>query len=120
LSDRRPILRIEMTVKGHTTNELSDKADNYAVALKSDDGTLAVGMKEAKAKLSIKAEDDILHFNFPVNDKYVVEIYPKRRSAIPPQVHTEQTPLPEEDSVKNALTEEEPESDEPEDEEKEP
>lgn len=103
MMERRPILRIEMTVKGNTTNKVADKADNYVVSLKSDDGTLLVGMKEAKATLKIKAEDDVAFFNFPVEGKYVIELYSKTRSVVFPPDKTKQNPLATDGKVNDAF-----------------
>ncbi len=94
MPERKPLLKIDVTVKQHTINKVPDKADTFAVGLKSNDGTLIIGMKEAKAKLSIKAEDDVLHYNFPNDEEFTIEIYSKRHSeALPPQPPTLQEPL---------------------------
>jgi hypothetical protein len=59
--------------------------------MKSDQGTLTIGMREATATLSIKGEDDVLHYNFPTDNEFVILIYPKRLSESQPQDRTQQT-----------------------------
>jgi hypothetical protein len=98
MSERKALLRISMTVKTNTTTRTSDKVPTFVVGMKSDGGTLAIGMKEAKAQLKIKAEDDIAFYNFPIDGEYIIEVYPKTRNIITvPQAPTVQTPLPSEE-----------------------
>jgi len=104
--EKKPILKIEMTVKTNTIKRQTDKADVFGINMKSDQGTLQIGMKEATANLTIKSADDILHFNFPTDDEFVVLIYPKRRSEREPQDHTQQTAFSTEhtDKVLNEIS----------------
>jgi hypothetical protein len=95
-----------MTVKTNTTKKAVDKADTFGVSLKSNDGTLFLGMKEATATLAIKSEDDVLHFNFPTEQEFVLEIYPRSFSEPLPRIQTQQTPLPEESASEEPLEEE--------------
>ena len=80
-----------MTVKTNTSKRQADKPDAFGVSMKSDQGSLTVGMREATATLSIKGADDVLHFNFPTDEEFVVLIYPKRLSERQPQERTQQT-----------------------------
>lgn len=89
--ERKPIIEIEMTVKTNTVKKQTEKLDAFGVSMKSDPGSLTIGMKEASAALTIKGADDILHYNFPTDGEYVVRIYPKRLSEPQPLDRTQQT-----------------------------
>lgn len=84
MPDRTPILKIEMFVDEHETKEPSDtnKPDSFVVRLKSYDKEFKVGLQDAKAKLSIKAFDDIIKANLPKKHSFVIEVYAKERIAV--------------------------------------
>lgn len=89
--ERNPILEIEMTVKTNTVKKQTEKLDAFGVSMKSNQGTLKVGLEDASATLTIKAAQDILHYNFPTDGEYVIKIYPKRLSEPQPVDRTQQT-----------------------------
>ena len=94
---REPILKIEMFVDEHDTKEPSnaDKPDVYSVTLKADEKTFKVGLDDAKAKLTIKAFDDIIKHNLPLLHSFTVEIYPAVKSVKVEQPKTSPTTLNE-------------------------
>ncbi len=95
MREREPIFRIEMFVDEHETKEPSDtnKLDSFIVRLKSYDKEFKVGLQDAKAKLSIKAFDDIVKANLPKKHTFVLEIYAKERSAVVQEKKTAPTTL---------------------------
>ncbi len=84
-----------MFVDEHETKEPSDtnKLDSFIVRLKSYDKEFKVGLQDAKAKLSIKAFDDIVKANLPKKHTFVLEIYAKERSAVVQEKKTAPTTL---------------------------
>lgn len=95
---RKPILKLEMFVKKNTTSHEAGKNDSFNTSLKSFADFL-IGNRAAKASLTIKAEDDILHFNFPAEGEYLVEIYPKHVSETNIVPQTQQIPLNSDDTT---------------------
>lgn len=89
--ERKPIIEIEMTVKTNTVKKQTEKLDAFGVSMKTTQGSLKIGMQDASATLSIKAADDILHYNFPTDGEYVIKIYPRRLSDPQPIDRTQQT-----------------------------
>ena len=83
MPERTPLLKIEMFVDEHNTKEPSDanKPNVYCVTLKAYEKTFKVGLEDAKAKLIIKAFEDIIKHNLPLLHSFTVEIYPAVKSA---------------------------------------
>ena len=78
MPDRVPLYKIEMFVDEHDTKEPADteKPDVYTVTLKAHKDQFKIGLQDAKAKLQIKALDDIVKHQFPLFGEFMVEIYP--------------------------------------------
>jgi len=97
MPDRVPVLKFEASVIQHDTKEpaSNDKPDVFTVTLKSFEKDLKIGTEDAKAKLTIKALDDIVKHNFPLYGSFVIEIYVKPRSAPVEKPKTEPTTLDE-------------------------
>jgi hypothetical protein len=89
--ERKSIIEIEMTVKTNTVKKQTEKLDAFGVSMKTKTGSLKIAMQDASATLSIKAADDILHYNFPTDGEYIVKIFPKRLSEPQPMDRTQQT-----------------------------
>jgi hypothetical protein len=99
-----PLFTIEMYVDEHDTKERAsdDKPDIFTVTLltykakKGSKGSFKIGLHDAKAKVSIKALDDVIKHLLPKNGAFIVEIYPKPRpSANIEKPKTEPTTLAE-------------------------
>lgn len=106
---RKPILKLEMFVKKNTTSREADKVDSFNTSLKSF-AEFLIGNRAAKASLTIKAEDDVLHYNFPAEGEYIVEIYPKYVSEPNVVPATQQVPLADNEGKVNETFAEAPSS----------
>ena len=100
--EQKPLFSIGFTVKSQTRKQVVDKLDTFTVDLKSD-GEFTVGMRSAKAKLSIKGEDSILQNLFPKKSEFVIAIYTRIISEPLPEEETEQTPLAQDGRVNQAF-----------------
>jgi hypothetical protein len=83
MPERTPLYKIEMFVDEHLTKEPADadSPDVFTVTLHAFDKSFKVGLQDAKAQLKIKAFDDIIKHNLPKMNAFIVEIYPKPRTA---------------------------------------
>jgi hypothetical protein len=83
MPERTPLYKIEMFVDEHLTKEpaSADSPDVFTVTLHAFDKSFKVGMEDAKAQLKIKAFDDIIKHNLPKLNAFIIEIYPKPRTA---------------------------------------
>lgn len=95
MAERKPILKIFMICEDHVTTENSDvdKLDSFAVSLAAPKSSLKVGLEDAKAKLKIKAFDDVIKHYFPRGAGFTIEVYPQLCSAPVPKDKTRQEPL---------------------------
>lgn len=91
--ERKPLLSIPMRVTAHNTNEVSDRDDTFIVSFKSLDGSLSIGLRDAAAVMRIKAADDIVKHNFPMDMEFTVEIHEKVRSEPIPKPQSTPTTL---------------------------
>ncbi len=94
MAEKQPVVEFTLIVQDHNTKEFTeDKPDEITVALEAPEKSFNIGLQDAKAKLKIKAFDDIVKHDLPLGGIFTCKIYRKITRAAEVKASTKPTQL---------------------------